>query len=611
MIPAEPTLVLHGDPATIDTNAARLLDFLGVPCKQLRLDRPEGLAAFSSLDASKACIVAGASSLAKIFGDEAIAGGLKGALSRAPFCIVYGITDADQEIEALRTLTSGTVSSVVRLAESDHPYEVSAGDREFTREFTGLSFGPAKRETDFRIVARQGAAGFETVVAIDGLPLFARLDKPGGSKLFLISCGKVLDVHSLTGGSLYAADCFSSLIPLMMCVKHVFGDRAWQNPIRGAAFTIDDPLLKKSYGFLNYARIVEEMDKYNFSCTLAFIPWNYKRTDPSVAKLITDRSDRLSLCVHGCEHTKGEFATTSVSELSWRIHVATQQMNAHQRNTGVPYADVMVFPQGRFSSVSLKVLKGHNYLAAVNSSLKPQDQEATHGLTVSDLLMPAVTNFSCFPLFLRRYPTNIEDFALDLFAGRPALLVEHHGYFKDGYEKIGSFARQVSALSPDLRWMGLGELLQRTCLVKSTASGEVECRIFGNRQTIRNPESVEKKFVILKKEDGSIPIRRVSINGTEQNYAIEGGVLRLEVRIPALKSAEIAIDYERTPDHRIDESQRRPIKHHLKVFVRRRLSEVRDNYLSKHERILALAYQIKDGRHLTDRSEKNGPEREG
>jgi hypothetical protein len=608
--PAEATLLLYGDPASIDTGAARLVDFVGAPCRQMRLDRSEGAGAFAALDLSKTCIVIGASSLGRMFRDEAIAGRVKDALIRAPFCIVYGITDGDRETEAVRAITDGLVSSVVRLDEAAHSYEVSSSDREFTREFTGLSFGPARKETDFGMVVRQPSKGFATFAAIGGLPFFGRLDRPG-SKLFLISCSAVLDVQSLTDGSLFAADCFSSLIPLMMCLKHVFQDRAWQNPTRGAVFTIDDPLLQKSYGFLNYARIAEEMDKHNFNCTLAFIPWNYKRTDPSVAKLITDRSDRFSLCVHGCEHTKGEFATTSVSELSWRIHVATQQMNAHQRSTGVPYAAVMVFPQGKFSSVSLNVLKGHNYLAAVNSSAKPQDLKDAHGLTVGDLLMPAVTQFGSFPLFRRRYPNNVADFALDLFVGRPALLVEHHGYFRQGYEKIGSFARQVSALSPDLRWMGLGELLKKTYLARSTSHDRVECRIFGNRHTVNNPAAVSKQFTILKAEDGSIPIQKVTVDGTEHRYAIEGGSLRLDVRIPALKSVEIAVDYKRTPDYRSDEDRRRPLKHHLKVYMRRRLSEVRDNYLSKHERILALAYQIKDGRSLTDRSEKNGPEREG
>jgi len=87
---------------------------------------------------------------------------------------------------------------------------------------------------------------------------------------------------------------------------------------------------------------------------------------------------------------------------------------------------VMVFPQGKFSSVSLGILKSHNYLAAVNSTSMPYDLPDSHGLTLADLLAPAVSRYGDFPLFMRRYPGNLADFAFDLFLGKPALLVEHH-----------------------------------------------------------------------------------------------------------------------------------------------------------------------------------------
>ena len=129
-----------------------------------------------------------------------------------------------------------------------------------------------------------------------------------------------------------------------------------------------------------------------------------------LAKLMRERSDRFTVCVHGCDHTEAEFASMDVRELNTRIHLASQRMKAHERRTGVPYAEVMVFPQGEFSSVSLGVLKGHNYLAAVNTSIIPQDFPHAHGLTIAELLAPAISRYSSFPLFMRRYPHNLADF---------------------------------------------------------------------------------------------------------------------------------------------------------------------------------------------------------
>ena len=104
-----------------------------------------------------------------------------------------------------------------------------------------------------------------------------------------------------------------------------------------------------------------------FTTTIAFIPWNYRRTSDSVARVFRERSDRFSICLHGCDHTEGEFASTEVRRLNTQLHLATQRMRAHEQSTGLPYAEVMVFPQGKFSAASLELLKCHNYLAAVNS----------------------------------------------------------------------------------------------------------------------------------------------------------------------------------------------------------------------------------------------------
>ena len=57
---------------------------------------------------------------------------------------------------------------------------------------------------------------------------------------------------------------------------------------------IDDPFLKASYGFLDFCKLLDLMDKHNFHTTIAFIPWNYRRTNKKTAKLFLDRPDRFS-----------------------------------------------------------------------------------------------------------------------------------------------------------------------------------------------------------------------------------------------------------------------------------------------------------------------------
>ena len=45
--------------------------------------------------------------------------------------------------------------------------------------------------------------------------------------------------------------------------------------------------------------------------------------------------------------------------------------------------------------------------------------------------------YSSFPIFTRRYPwEGIENFAFDILLGKPALIVIHHDYCSDGYDRL-------------------------------------------------------------------------------------------------------------------------------------------------------------------------------
>ena len=73
-------------------------------------------------------------------------------------------------------------------------------------------------------------------------------------------------------------------------------------------------------------------------------------------------------------------------------------------------------------------------------------------LKVGDFLRPAVTRYNGFPIFQRRYPRRLFDFAFDLFLGKPALVVEHHDYFSNGCGKLEEFVAELYKLEPALSW---------------------------------------------------------------------------------------------------------------------------------------------------------------
>jgi hypothetical protein len=201
---------------------------------------------------------------------------------------------------------------------------------------------------------------------------------------------------------------------------------------------IDDPILHKSYGFLNFYKLLDLMDKHNFHCTIAFIPWNYRRTSTKIAKTFLERPDRFSLCVHGCDHTRREFGSTNEVYLTNISRLALYRMNEHQRRTGIPYSPVMVFPQGIFSRKALEVLHKVGFGAAMNTEINPTDGGRPDSTPL--------------PFFQRFKPEDIND-PLD-----PCLVVLHHTFFRnDGYQRLVDFVKRMNDRGAE--WMSLGDVV--------------------------------------------------------------------------------------------------------------------------------------------------------
>ena len=214
---------------------------------------------------------------------------------------------------------------------------------------------------------------------------------------------------------------------------------------------------RPKYGCLDYGRLLAEMKEHNFFTEIAFIPWNYGRSDPKTVRLLTDNADRYAICVHGYDHTSNEFGKGDYRELSALSSGALWRMEQHRKLTGLPYDPVMVFPQGRFSATAMQALKDSGYSAAFNSTLRALDGD---DLPVSEYCRPATAAYHDFPLFLRRYPEDRSGFVQDLSCGRPIIVVEHHGAFRGGYEAITGLVDWINGLG-NIKWNSLARIAER------------------------------------------------------------------------------------------------------------------------------------------------------
>jgi len=574
-----------------ELNLINLLNFMGIKNIILDLKSQAKLTKYFSIGFR--CMIISGNSLVKLFEkaqyNEEL---LFFLLNRLNFMLVYSLYPSEFHNNAINFLTSGSFTSLSSFDSDNYQYKITDKARYICNQLSGFSFGPIDKNNDFKFnITEPESALLNRIIFINNQPFFALLKK-GRCQIFLVANKTIKNINDPISYSWSIKKYFSSLVPTIIFLRYAFGDACWHNKQNYANFIIDDPVLKNKYGFLDYKKLLAVEDHCNTSTTIAFIPWNYKRTRSETANLFMQRPDRFSLSVHGCDHTKSEFASINPAELNKKIMIATFRMKAHEKMHRVPYDKVMIFPQGIFTTGSMKMLKSNNYLAAVNTTPFPVDGKAEN-LKIYDFLDIAVTKYHNFPLFVRRYPGELFDFAFDLFIGKPCFIVEHHGYFKDGYEKFTSFINQINELSKNIQWKGLGEIIQHTTLFKTSDDGSIYCKIFGNEAVIRNDSDFTQRYKIFKKESKCVPIAKIMINNKAIKYKINDSKIILSFQIKPKTYVVIRVLYKN--NFPLINSQNKPI-YFIRAASRRYLSEFRDNYIFKNKLLFELYNKFKVAR---------------
>lgn len=263
-----------------------------------------------------------------------------------------------------------------------------------------------------------------------------------------------------------------------------------------------------------------------------------------------------------------------------------QRMASQMKRTGAGFEQVMVFPQGRFSTVAIAALRANNYLAAVNTTCFPTNI-GSGDLTVGDFLRPAVTRYNGFPIFPRRYPRRLFDVAFDLFLGRPAIMVEHHEYFREGVGTLEELVAALYQLEPGLTWPTLTSQLTRSCQMRSHCNGSTEVQFFTRRFQLGNRVRGSGRFLLSKHEPDSEVIQRVLVDGVSMPFSFEKGFLKLEVQADDPGQVLNIEILDREQPQRQDNGF--GIAHNAGVLLRRGLSEFRDNTLARHGGLFKIA----------------------
>jgi hypothetical protein len=488
--------------------------------------------------------------------------------------LFHSFDQSPASLLALESFLSGA-----RIARSRHSsghlrYRISDKHPEICRALSGLSFASTESVEDCGIQFELLGGAAETIINIDEASLLIHVSEES-REVFVASSPEILDLHELTSKNVDFRACFSRIVPILLALRHLFRGSCWAPEAHYANIIIDDPPLWPSYGHLNLRELAALVDRTGCACTIAMIPWNYRRSDRRAVSLVAARPSRLGLCVHGCNHTGAEFGCQDRDKLRGMLLSARRRMDAHQKFTGLPYQPVMVFPQGVFSVEAMRCLSTGGYLAAVNTEVADCHRQAR--LTLQDLLDPAVLCYDGSPLFSRRRPGDGPvNFAVDSFLGKPCLVVLHHDFFKGGIQNLEELVRTFAHFHPELSWDGLENIVKECAVSKREADGRRTVRIFADRAVIRVGQG--EKLTIVKREVDNDKICRVELDNRVVDFSFENGFLKLALESAAARTISVSIVTADSPAVRATEDS---VGEKARVAMRRYLCEFRDNYSAK------------------------------
>jgi hypothetical protein len=479
-------------------------------------------------------------------------------------------------------LSKGKLTSVDAIVES-LSYFVAKDSKHVCEAFAGISFGPANPANDHVFNISGDDPAVEQLISIGGRPFMAAVRQEGTEILFLAS-EDVADLNSAVGDA-PLAEYFSQLVPHAMALRYAAGDECWRPSKAHASIVIDDPILRERYGFLKFESLLRLEEQHNFHTTIAFIPHNFRRNSPLITRMFQDNAKRLSICFHGNDHTGGEFASTDAALIDVLLRTAEDRMNLHQKETGLSCDKVMVFPQGSFSIEAMQAVKSHDFYAVVN---RVSDLERSAPLTIGELAQPAVLRYGGFPLFIRKpiHEIQSQDIAFNLFFGRPLLIGEHHDIFQTP-KSLADIATKINSVVPKLSWSNLASVVSNSILMRRMPDDIYHVRAYSGTVRISNDsDSVRHYLIEWGASWNATSIEQVLLNGTPcDGFEIGDAGLRLSVELAPNDSHTFSLVYRK-----VDPTVRSlGLRWNVQAFLRRRLSEVRDNYLSKNQCVLAIA----------------------
>lgn len=500
--------------------------------------------------------------------------------ARLPIMVIASPADTEKEI--LATITGGRVVGCKSVMGRSEPWEmVFSGESELLHPLNGV----ATRSIDEPLCAlgiaqdssvtllasmRSGETSSPALVSMvrDGQPIFVAAE--------VQQTGTIVP-----GSAAQLQQTFSSLAAPMIFLRSIAGESAWHLPEQDANLTIDDPWLTEPYGNLEYAALLREMQQHHFHTTIAFVPWNFDRSQPQVNQLVLDHPDLFSISVHGNNHNHREFGAYSSQPLASQadnIQQSIARMDRFEKATGIPYDKVMVFPHAIAPAETFALLEKAGFWATVNSENVPLGSRMPDDFLYP--LRPWTLSFKGFPSVKRvsaEVPLSMPNIAINAFLGNPQLFYIHQEYFEKGIGAFDSTADAVNQLEPGIHWRSLGDVIRRLYLMRMRDDGNYDVCLLSQNVRLVNPLDRRTTFHLFRQNVPPDANPSMLFDGISVPLQKQPGQIGLDVTLGPHEARNVEVAYSMgNKPASVDVS-----KKSFLINLDRRLSDFRDMQLSR------------------------------
>ncbi len=369
--------------------------------------------------------------------------------------------------------------------------------------------------------------------------------------------------HSHFRGSRWFA-----MVPLLHFLRSALGPKGWQVAKPRATFIIDDPNFHhRSYGFIDFAKLIKHAETHNYHATVATVPldtWYFNR---KVVALFRAHQQQISVMMHGVNHLADELGRQYPEEEALSLlAVGLRRIAAFEARSGLRVERIMAAPHGAYKeSMAEPMLRLGFEAGCVSIGSLTHWNARKNWAPDLGIPMAQVLGRQAFPVF-HRTSTNETDIRLSAFLGHPVVIATHHHDYISNFTRIESLAKMVNQISSP-QWMSV-EDISRTNYLSSVENGVLCVTPYARRLRIAFSEDINAIRLMASPFCPEVTIS-LAQRSTEDAISVDG--VRLETRV-----LNDVMELFIPPRDPVDYEKVAPIPLGLWAVTRRLLAEARD-----------------------------------